>query len=385
LTLALVVLALTTVLFGLLWLLTRRHLRQVARQVRIQERAGEELGARLRRSRALREELVERLPDPALLFGADGHLVRANPSARERFGAGALEPLTPTQVSGSPDLARAVDEARHRGGSVELEVRLGDRDLAALAAPIGDEVLLVLADRTARRRVDAVRRDFVANASHELKTPVSGIQALAEALTVTAGRDPERARALAERLGGEAARLATLVHTLLDLRRLEEDGDLAAVPVDLVAVVRSEVERVRPLADDRQLDVVVDLPERAVVAGVEEDLRLIAANLLDNAVGYNRPGGEVRVALRRRDAAWELEVADTGIGIARSDVDRVFERFYRVDVARSRATGGTGLGLSIVRHAAERHGGTVTVDSILGEGSTFTVVLPVEPSKAAGR
>lgn len=342
-------------------------------------------GSRLRRARDLRTQLVDALPDPALLFGHDGYLVRANPAARSRFDIPGSEARTPAQALGTPRLSEAVAEARDSGRSVRLELDLEDRELIALAAPVGDEILLLVRDQTERRRVDAVRRDFVANASHELKTPVSGIQALAEALQVTIDRDPERSRALVRRLSGEAERLGKLVHHLLDLRRLEEEqGDSDRGPVDLVELVRSEVERLGPKARERELEVSLELPARAVVVGVEDDLRLIVANLLNNAVGYNRPGGKVDVELERADGAWRLAVRDTGIGIARQDLDRVFERFYRVDVARSRATGGTGLGLSLVRHATERQGGSVSVDSILGEGSTFTVTLPVEHPVASG-
>lgn len=336
-------------------------------------------GRRLAEARDLRIELVDALHDPSLLFSADGQLVRANPAARERFGIGS-EAHTPAQALGSARLADAVREAVERGDPVEVEATIGGRDLAALAAPVGDETLLLIRDQTERRRIDAVRRDFVANASHELKTPVSGIQVLAEALTGTIERgDHDRSRELSVRLEDEAERLSKLVVELIDLRRLEEGGDLARTPVDLVPLVIREVERVTPRAQRRAVTVACDLPDQAVVAGVEQDLQLIVANLLDNAVGYNEEGGRVDIALDPRDGSWTLTVADTGIGIARGDLDRIFERFYRVDLARSRQGGGTGLGLSIVRHATERHGGSVRVESILGEGTTFTVTLPVEP------
>ncbi|MFN2556160.1 MAG: sensor histidine kinase [Nitriliruptorales bacterium] len=338
-------------------------------------------GERLERERHVRNEFVEALPEPALLFDREGHLVHANEATRDRFHLGAQQVLTAAQSLGSGQLAQAVDEAISLGRKVEMEAQVGGRELVALAAPVGDEVLLVISDRTEHRRVDALRRDFVANASHELKTPVSGIQALSEALSVTVDRDPERARVLVERLGGEAERLGKLVRDLLDLHRLEDEAGLRRGLVDLAALIRREVERLGPVGAETGVSVATDLPDRALLGGVEEDLRLIVANLLENAVGYNRPGGSVAVRLHRVDGAWQLDVEDTGIGIPRHDLDRIFERFYRVDVARSRATGGTGLGLSIVRHAAERHGGKVTVDSVLGEGSTFHVVLPVEPER----
>lgn len=335
-------------------------------------------GSRLRRSRRLREQLVDALPEPALLFDEDGALVRANPAARERFDIPGARARTAAQALGTPRLSEAVQEARDTGRTISVQLDLEDRELDVLAAPVGEQILLVVTDRTDRRRVDAVRRDFVANASHELKTPVSGIQALVEGLEVTIGRDQERARSLVRSLSGEVEHLGRLVHHLLDLRRLEEgreEGDSSSV--DLAELVGQEVRRVADRAREQELTIEVDVPERAVVVGIEDDLRLIVANLLDNAVGYNRLGGGITVVLEKEDGSWRLAVSDTGIGIARHDLDRVFERFYRVDVARSRETGGTGLGLSLVRNATERHGGTVSVDTILGEGSTFTVVLPI--------
>jgi signal transduction histidine kinase len=324
-------------------------------------------------------QLVEALPDPALLFDQQRRLAATNAASRQLFDLRA-EPYTPTQALGTAYLADLVEEVGASGQPVRMELTLGSRELDITAAPIGADVLLLLRDQTARSRVDAVRREFVANASHEMKTPVSGIQTLADALTVTIDRrDHERSRELAERLADEAARLGRLITELLSLRRLEEGGDRAVAPVDLAALVVEELDRLAERVAQHHLGVTRHLPESAVVAGAEADLRLIVSNLLENAVGYNRDGGRLEVALRPMDGAWRLEVTDTGIGIPRQDLDRIFERFYRVDIARSRATGGTGLGLSIVRHAVEGHGGSVRVHSVLGEGTTFTVDLPVQP------
>ncbi len=337
-------------------------------------------GARLDRARQQRERLVDALPDPGLLFDEEGYLVRANPAARSRFEIPDAGPRTAAQTLGGAQLSEAVTEAREAGRTITMDTEHGDRAYSVLATPVGDEVLLLITDRTEREHVDAVRRDFVANASHELKTPVAGIQALAEALEVTVGRDAERARSLVDRLAAESQHLGNLVRDLLDLRRLEEvRSEVGRTPVDLAAVVRDEAQRVSRRAGEREVTVDVGVPDRATLVGTEDDLRLIVANLLDNAVVYNRPGGRVEVDLERADGAWRLRVVDNGIGIARGNLDRIFERFYRVDVDRSRETGGTGLGLALVRHATQRHGGTVSVDSILGQGTTVTVVLPVEP------
>ncbi len=330
-------------------------------------------------------QLLEALSDPALLFDRDHRLTAANAPSRALFDVGD-EAYTPSQVLGSAHLTDLVQEVADTGRPVRMGITIEGRELETTAAPVADGVVLVFRDQTARSRVDAIRRDFVANASHEMKTPVSGIQTLADALTVTLERgDTTRSHELAERLAEEASRLGRLITELLSLRRLEEDGERVHTPVDLAAVVAEEIDRIRVRAQAHHIDVDCELPGTAVVAGSEADLRLIVSNLLDNAVGYNRDGGSIRVELRAVRGSWRLAVTDSGIGIPRQDLDRIFERFYRVDIARSRATGGTGLGLSIVRHAVERHGGTVAVRSILGEGSTFTVELPVQPPSPAAR
>jgi signal transduction histidine kinase len=181
--------------------------------------------------------------------------------------------------------------------------------------------------------------------------------------------------------------LAQLVRDLLDLARLEEDttGGAGMRRVDLGQLVRDQADRLANLAADVGVTLHCDGVAAARLVGSPGDLRLIVTNLLENAIRYNRPGGKVHVSVGRSGADVVLEVVDNGIGIPEADQDRIFERFYRVDKGRSRAAGGTGLGLSIVRHATERHGGDVTVRSVLGEGSTFRVVLPVEGSSSAAR
>ncbi|MEX2420751.1 MAG: ATP-binding protein, partial [Actinomycetota bacterium] len=161
------------------------------------------------------------------------------------------------------------------------------------------------------------------------------------------------------------------------LRRLEERGPLERAPVELAELVRLTVAELVPRAEAREVTLSVAAPDRAIVAGVEGDLEVIVKNLVSNAIQYNQPSGTVEVSIEERDGFQVLPVADTGLGIPQQDLTRIFERFYRVDAARSRETGGTGLGLSIVRHAVERHGGNIRVDSLLGEGTTFTVTLPI--------
>ena len=334
-------------------------------------------GVRLRRERPWRRELVDSLVSPALLFSSEGRLLAANDAARRllRIPVDARD-LTILQAVGSAPLAGAVREARDRGVPVTLDVEQGDRDLRAVVSLVGDELLVILTDRTVERRVEELRRNFVVNASHELKTPVTSIQTLSEAIEITLRRDPEQVEALVGRLRGEAERLARLVYDLLDLRRLEERDPLERTPVDLAELARQTVADLVDRAERRDVELAVDAPDRAVIAGVSGDLELVVKNLVANAIQYNRPGGEVELRLTLEPDAAVLTVRDTGIGIPRRDLDRIFERFYRVDAARSRQTGGTGLGLSLVRHAVEGHGGTIAVDSRLGQGTIFTVRLP---------
>ncbi|MGQ0744484.1 MAG: sensor histidine kinase [Acidimicrobiales bacterium] len=265
-------------------------------------------------------------------------------------------------------------------------------------------------DVTERRRLDSVRRDFIANVSHELRTPVGALGLLAEALTVES--DPEVTARLRGRITVEAERAARLVTDLLDLSRLEAEpaghpervtvGEIVATAVDRVLALagRREVtvrapdlakaERAGPLphpgsADGDGYGSDLEGPLGAELYGDIGQLVSAVANLLENAVKYSEPGGEVDLAARTHRGWVEIAVTDRGIGIPARDIERVFERFYRVDRARSRETGGTGLGLSIVRHVATNHGGTVAVDSREGEGSVFTLRLPLGGATSLSR
>jgi signal transduction histidine kinase len=329
--------------------------------------------------RPWRTELVDALGQAAMLFDADGRLHVTNRAARDLMEL--AEPVRDSTIvestasTGIAEVARRVRETRE---PITVDVERGGRELRVGVSMLGDETLIVIADRTRERQIEDLRRDFVVNASHELKTPVTAIQTLGDAIAVTLPKDPARAASLVKRLNDESERLARLVNELLDLRRLEVAGPLERTPVDLAEVVRLVVAELLPRAESRGVTIEVDAPEGAPVAGVHADLEAVVKNLVSNAVKYNREQGRIDVRLRTEGARRILTVSDTGIGIRQQDLPRIFERFYRVDTARSRATGGTGLGLSIVRHAVERHGGRVQVESTLGEGTTFTVTLPID-------
>jgi two-component system, OmpR family, phosphate regulon sensor histidine kinase PhoR len=331
----------------------------------------------VRRDRQQREAVLSAMEEGVLLVDRDDRLGYANPAARRLLHAVPRE----LRALAPPALRPLVEEARHEGRLREREVETGvpARVLRASAVPLEapGEVLLVLRDVTAARRVEAMRRDFVADASHELKTPTAAIQAAAETVERAVGEDPAAAKRFAAQLRRDAQRLSGMVTDLLDLSRLEaERPELAAVRLD--RIVTEEVERLADEARDGGVDVRLETTA-VTVSGAGKDLALLVRNLLDNAVHYTPSGGRVWVGLVARDGRAVLEVEDTGIGIPGRDLPRIFERFYRVDPARSRETGGTGLGLSIARHVVERHGGRIEASSELGRGSTFRVTLPMVP------
>jgi two-component system sensor histidine kinase SenX3 len=230
------------------------------------------------------------------------------------------------------------------------------------------------------KRVNKIRRDFVANVSHELKTPATSLKLLAESLVDTLDDDPEQARFFAEQLKNETERIAKLITDLLDLTRLEsEEGVQNPRPVDVRSILMVVLSRLRQTARQKNISLSWKRFGKAAtytVRGDETQLTSMFSNLVENAVKYTPPGGRVQVTGNSNESEVVVRVSDTGIGIPKKYLARIFERFYRVDKARSKETGGTGLGLSIVRHVAENHGGRVTVESVLGEGSTFTVYLP---------
>lgn len=242
-------------------------------------------------------------------------------------------------------------------------------------APPPTRGLAMIDSLAEERRIDAIRRDFVANVSHELKTPVGAISLLAE--TLAAEKDPTDRARLSEMLQREAKRVEDIIDDLLELTRLEE-VETAGDPVGIDVVVQRAVDKVRALADGHGVDIAtIGLPTGIEIEGDQRQLVRALTNLLDNGVRYSESDQRVIVSVEPIESGVAITVQDSGIGIPRAELERVFERFYRVDQARSRETGGTGLGLSIVRHVAQNHGGRVLVESKPGEGSSFTIQLPL--------
>ena len=252
--------------------------------------------------------------------------------------------------------------------------------------PLG--VLAVIEDVSERRRLEEIRRDFIANVSHELKTPMGALGLLAETLQYE--RDSAVANRLAERINTEAFRVNRIIEDLLDLSRIESEGSPARELVPVALFVAEALERIKMSAEQHQVTILFKEPEsNLVVVGDRRQLVSAVHALLENAVVYSPPGGTVTVSIERVDPdALDVDtpgplarvaISDQGVGIPAKDLERIFERFYRVDPGRARETGGTGLGLSIVRHVAHNHGGNVVVESREGEGSTFALELPMNP------
>ena len=291
------------------------------------------------------------------------------------------------------ELLALVRQVRRDGQTREGEVDLsgstfGGRrtSFAVRVAPLGSDglILLLAEDQTESRRVEEVRRDFVANISHELKTPVGALALLAETMEEAAD-DPEAVRRFAGRMRQEASRLTYLVQDLITLSRIQAAEPMPEpIVVDLSAVVAEAVDRVRMKASARGIELAAVCEERVAVLGDEDLLVTALRNLLENAIAYSPDKTRVMISASRDARMAQISVADQGIGIPERDRERIFERFYRVDPARSRATGGTGLGLAIVKHVMAAHRGKVTVWSQEGVGSTFTLQMPIVSKPAAG-
>lgn len=323
-------------------------------------------------------EVLAVLPSAAIVIDAGDDVVKASPSAYT-YG------LIRGHVLASDLLLEAVSRVRVRGLIEELDFvqprsrqASVNRHLHARIAPLGPQYVLVLCDdRTESRRVDEVRRDFVANVSHELKTPVGAIALLAEAVADSAD-DEEAVRRFGSRMQRESNRLTQLVQEIIDLSRVQDHvADQEGELLDVNSLVHEAVDRARTAADAKRIRISVVDGEGWTVRGSRELLVNALRNIIDNAVHYSNEDTRVGIGIRLEDERISIAVTDQGIGMSKDDTERVFERFYRVDPARSRLTGGTGLGLSIVKHVVATHGGEVKVWSELGSGSTFTVTLPL--------
>ena len=306
------------------------------------------------------------------------HLLLSRPPGR-LIGGSVMEAFLDHRVEEA--IAACLD-----GGSRQMELDgPGERQVIVRSrrATTGG-VLVVLEDVTELRRLQRIRAEFIDNLSHELRTPITNVNLLAEMLGRDADQLPPRARERVESIQVEAAHLAQMVSELLDLAAIESGQRLLIADVDLAAVARDQADRLRVFAERQGIHLVVEAPPSAPpVRGDAERLGQALLNLIHNAVKFSEPGDRVTIRVLPGPDAVVVEVVDEGAGIPRADVDRVFERFYKVDRARQRGAGGTGLGLAIVRHVAEAHGGRVTVVSEEAVGSTFSLEIPLAAAAGA--
>jgi two-component system phosphate regulon sensor histidine kinase PhoR len=345
--------------------------------------------AAVRSERDHLQSILASMSEGVLVVDPDARVSSVNPAFRRLFdltGEVSGKPLL--EISRQPELGRVVAETLRLGGpqSGQIELQVPERRtlLLASAALAGGErgAVVVARDTTELTRVADMRRDFVANVSHELKTPLAAIRGYAETLRDGAIEEVETARRFTDRLLWQCRRLQALLDDLLTLSRLESIGQTMAhgrEPVDLSALAQRAVEMLASAAREKRIRLEVSEQPLPRIKGDADGLERLLVNLLDNAIKYNRPGGEVQLRLAVADGKAVISVSDTGIGIPPEALGRIFERFYRVDKGRAREEGGTGLGLAIVKHLAQSHGGYVEVESRMGRGTTFRVFLPLGP------
>ncbi|HXY57179.1 MAG TPA: ATP-binding protein [Methylocystis sp.] len=337
--------------------------------------------------------LIDALPEAIFVVDASRHVVAANPAARQVLATLRLgEPLASSLRS--PDVLDAVDRILDGGGPektlwvermpVECWFEVA---LSPLRVP-GYEVAAVvsLRDLTEARRVERMRVDFIANASHELRTPLASLLGFVETLQGPAREDAVARSRFLSIMREQTQRMARLVDDLLSLSRIEQHLHLRPdTPVDLTLLVAHICDTLAPMAEDNGLTLETELTPNVIVPGDRDELARVAENLVENAIKYGRPegegGGRVEISLQLEDGSAVLAVRDFGPGIPDEHIPRLTERFYRVDAGKSKAKGGTGLGLAIVKHIVARHRGKLSIDSELGRGALFRVVLPAAPAE----
>ena len=327
-------------------------------------------------SRNLILKLIQSLPDIVIWVDGDNKIKYAsevalnlNIAREDKIQIDALETLI--------SMARKIDEPLIRKVKAKRPLGIAKLNLDTWVMRLErGEVLLWAQNNSVVSRVETMRRDFVANISHELKTPVGALSLLAEAIEES-GKDSESIQKFAKRIGPETKRLTNVIRDIIDLSQVQSDDPLASAnPVEVDRVINDAVDAVQLLADLNNVEIAqVNEPDVKIV-GDEYQLVMAIRNLLTNAITFSPINSRITVGAKLKDGVVEITVSDQGIGISLEDQSRIFERFYRVDPARSRSTGGTGLGLAIVKHVCENHGGEVSVWSVQGQGSTFTMKFP---------
>ncbi|MBY6277643.1 two-component system histidine kinase PnpS [Symbiobacterium thermophilum] len=350
-------------------------------------RAAEERLDRLLAEKAQMDLILQHMADGILLLDERRRIVLVNPAAERMLGVSRHEALgrDHLEVTHHFELDERLARVLATGRPEALEIRRAHPQEQILEArlalaPSGGErgVLVMLRDITRSRQLEQMRTEFVANVTHELRTPLTSIQGFAETLLEGALDEPETARHFVEIMLRESRHLGALIDELLDLSRVESGKfrmqRRPTVPAELIAATAA---RFAQKAERAGVQLVTEAPDGLpLINGDPDRLVQVLSNLVENAIKYTPAGGRITLSARRDGDGVRIAVADTGAGIPQADLGRIFERFYRVDKARSRATGGTGLGLAIAKHIVEAHGGTIGVESEVGKGSTFTVILP---------
>jgi len=351
----------------------------------------QELGRQIAGRESGTQTILRAMQDGLLVVDKNLRITLVNQAFRKLFGLPEISLGTPLlDVVRDATVDRLIEETLRTGKAMQSELNLADsktnseRDVEISAVPIKDDAdlttgaVILFHDITQLKQTDKVRRDFVANVSHELRTPLSILRGYIETLLDNRQTSHEELSRILQVMERHSQRLGLLVDDLLSLAQLESrDTDLQLSDVQLAELFESVLRDWGKKLAEKQLKVVVDLsPDARTIRADETRLQEVVYNLLDNAVKYSRENGEVRLRAAQRGPEIVLSVADNGIGIGKNDLPRIFERFYRVDKARSRELGGTGLGLAIVKHIAQLHGGRVEAESELGRGTTIRVILP---------
>lgn len=336
------------------------------------------------------ESILDNMVNGVIMIAPEGHIVTLNPFAEGVLGVRALELIGRhySEVRQQYELQQIIQDALNDRQHVREEVTLyypEQRLMDINVVPVYEDnqtfdgVLVVLQDLSAIRRLERMRSDFVANVSHELKTPIAAVKGFSETLLAGAVDDPQTARAFLQIIYDESERLNRLIGDILDLSAIESRGvPLHFSPVDLQQLLKTTMEVLATEAGRKQIQLHYEAQPELFIEADEDRMRQIVMNLLGNGIAYTPEGGKVTItACFLADDRVQIQISDTGVGIPKKDLPRIFERFYRVDKARSRASGGTGLGLAIVKHLVELHHGTITVESTVGVGTTFTIVLPI--------
>jgi two-component system, OmpR family, sensor histidine kinase SenX3 len=327
-------------------------------------------------SRNLILKLIQSLPDIVIWVEGDNKIKYAsevalslNIAREDKIQIDALETLI--------SMARKIDEPLIRKVKAKRPLGIAKLNLDTWVMRLErGEVLLWAQNNSVVSRVETMRRDFVANISHELKTPVGALSLLAEAIEES-GKDSESIQKFAKRIGPETKRLTNVIRDIIDLSQVQSDDPLASAnPVEVDRVINDAVDAVQLLADLNNVEIAQVSEPDVKIVGDEYQLVMAIRNLLTNAITFSPANSRITVGAKLKDGVVEITVSDQGIGISLENQSRIFERFYRVDPARSRSTGGTGLGLAIVKHVCENHGGEVSVWSVPGQGSTFTMKFP---------